>query len=134
MSPMGAQNRGTKTASRTHLRPAVIRVRSLCGSSARIFTDNIFLFSFRYSLWGIIHRAFHSYRTRGSFVLVRALRMDAVLNRGQRGDHSDSQSCSMFEMVNIRSILRNSRYQNCARTAEPSERLVVEYDVSDIHR
>ena len=38
----------------------------------------------------------------------------------------------MFETANIRTISRNSRYQNCARTAEPSERLVEEYDVSAI--
>jgi putative ribosome biogenesis GTPase RsgA len=40
----------------------------------------------------------------------------------------------MFEIANIRTISRNSRYQNCAHTAEPSERFVVEYEVSDIHR
>ncbi len=40
----------------------------------------------------------------------------------------------MFETANLRTISRNSRYQKCARTAEPSERLTDEYDVSAIQR
>jgi DNA invertase Pin-like site-specific DNA recombinase len=40
----------------------------------------------------------------------------------------------MFKMANLRTISRNSRYQNRARTAGPNERFVVEYEVSAIHR
>jgi len=40
----------------------------------------------------------------------------------------------MLVMANIKTISRNCRYQPSARTASPSERFVVEYDVSAIHR
>jgi hypothetical protein len=40
----------------------------------------------------------------------------------------------MFEIANIKTISRNWRYQPSARTASPSERFVVEYEVSAIQR